>query len=259
MLYDPTDLDVQFRLLRNSRLTLSDIQSILKALRAIKTRDRAGEEIIATTGEILRQFPDQQRIDPEAHDADTKVRTAIAWLEEAQILERHENHTQVLPASLLVATVEEARTRLLHKLKDAALLPDYLSIVTALMNCADDDSLSTDELMGLTGKDARTDPVVVQESLEATHRLPVTDEGVVIDSQRQRPPQPRVKCPTGMYLIADPTNQGKGTGIATHHRRNVESSESDRRRLDTDFQIIGAIDHGIFGVVRHRPEDVGQQ
>ncbi len=97
------------------------------------------KEVVATTGEIFAESRTSQRIDPEAHDADTKVRTAIAWLEEAQILERHENHTRVLPASLLVATVEEARTRLLHKLKDAALLPDYLSIVTALMNCADDD------------------------------------------------------------------------------------------------------------------------
>ncbi len=58
-------------------------------------------------GKSCARFPDQQRIDPEAHDADTKVRTAIAWLEEAQILERHENHTQVLPASLLVATVKK--------------------------------------------------------------------------------------------------------------------------------------------------------
>ena len=183
LLYDPADLDVQFRLLRNSRLTLSDIQSILKALRAIKTRDRAGEEIIATTGEILRQFPDQQRIDPEAHDADTKVRTAIAWLEEAQILERHENHTQVLPASLLVATVEEARTRLLHKLKDAALLPDYLSIVTALMNCADDDSLSTDELMGLTGKDARTVRAMLRELCQWQLLSDDTELGVLLVNQ----------------------------------------------------------------------------
>lgn len=156
LLYDPADLDVQFRLLRNSRLTQGDIQSILKALRAIKTRDRAEEEIVASAGEILRQFPDKQRIDPDAHDADTKVRTAISWLEEAEILERHENYTQVFPGSLLVATVEQAQERLLQKLGAETQVKDYLTIVTALMNTADDDSLSTDELMGITGKDART-------------------------------------------------------------------------------------------------------
>lgn len=156
LLHDPTDLDVQFRLLKNSRLTQGDIQSILRALRAIKTRDRAEDEVVASAGEILRQSPEKQRIDPDARDAGTKVGIAISWLEEAQILERHENHTKVFPGSLLVASEEEARTSLLKKLGPDTTITPYLAIISALMSTEEDENLSTDELMGITGQDSRT-------------------------------------------------------------------------------------------------------
>lgn len=163
LLYDDADLDVQFRLLKNARLSQGDIQSILRALRAIKKRDRAEDEVVASSGEILRQAPDKQRIDPDARDADTKVRIAIAWLEEARILERHENHTRVFPGSLLVANEEEARERLRIKLAPGADIAPYLAIISALMNTEDDESLSTDELMGITGRDARSVTAMLRE------------------------------------------------------------------------------------------------
>lgn len=163
LLYDEVDLDVQFRLLKNARLTQGDIQSILRSLRAIRTRDRAEDEVVASTGEILRQAPDQQRIDPDARDADTKVRIAIAWLEEARILERHENHTRIFPGNLLVGSEEKAREHLRGRLGPDADIAPYLAIVSALMNTADDESLSTDDLMGITGRDARTVGAMLRE------------------------------------------------------------------------------------------------
>ncbi len=163
LLYDEADLDVQFRLLKNARLTQGDIQSILRALRAIKARDRAEDDVVASAGEILRQAPDKQRIDPDARDADTKVRIAIAWLEEARILERHENHTRLFPGSLLVANEEEARERLRRKLGAEADIAPYLAIVSALVNTDDDERLSTDALMGITGLDSRAIGAMLRE------------------------------------------------------------------------------------------------
>ena len=109
LLYDDADLDVQFRLLRNSRLTQHDIYAILKALRSIEKKDRSEGSVVVTSGEILLEIPDKHGIDPDAADADTKVRIAVAWLEEARLLERQENHTRVFPGSLQVASLEEAR------------------------------------------------------------------------------------------------------------------------------------------------------
>ncbi len=40
---------------------------------------------------------------------DTRVRTAISWLEEAALLSREENQVQVFPSSLRVSSVDEAR------------------------------------------------------------------------------------------------------------------------------------------------------
>ncbi|AKU10038.1 ATP-dependent DNA helicase, RecQ family [Azoarcus sp. CIB] len=156
LLYDDADLDVQFRLLRNSRLTQHDIGAILKALRAIERKDRSEGKVVVTSGEILLEIPDAHRIDPDASDADTKVRIAVAWLEEARLLERHENHTRVFPGSLLVATEEEARALLHRKLGPDADVEPYVRILTILIQAEDDEGLSTDELMLATGKDSRT-------------------------------------------------------------------------------------------------------
>lgn len=116
LLYDDADLDVQFRLLKNARLTQHDIHSILKALRQIERKDRSEGSVVVTSGEILLEIPEKLRIDPDASDSDTKVRIAVAWLEEARLLERHENHTTVFPGSLQVGSLEEAEAVLRKKL-----------------------------------------------------------------------------------------------------------------------------------------------
>lgn len=154
LLYDDADLDVQFRLLKNSRLSQHDIYAILKALRAIERKDRSEGEVVVTSGEILLEIPETQRIDPDANDADTKVRIAVAWLEEARLLKRHENYTRVFPGSLLVASIEEAGTRLRKKLGPAANSEPYLTILSALMQADDDKGISTDELLLATGADS---------------------------------------------------------------------------------------------------------
>lgn len=163
LLYDEADLDVQFRLLRNARLNQHDIRSILKALRSIRKKDGGDSEVVVSSGEILLEIPEQHRIDPEARDASTKVRIAIAWLEEARLLERHENHTRIFPGSLLVATLDEARALLAHRIGTPADIEPYLALLGILMQAGDEESLSTDELMVAMGKDARTVGAMLRE------------------------------------------------------------------------------------------------
>jgi ATP-dependent DNA helicase RecQ len=82
---------------------------------------------------------------------DTRVRTAVCWLEEARLLSREENQVQVFPSSLRVGSLAEARQRLAR----ASLQGDYqrqlLALVGALIDAPADEGLSTDELMGVTG------------------------------------------------------------------------------------------------------------
>ena len=155
LLYDDADLDVQFRLLRNSKLTQQDIQAILKALRTIEKKDRSEGSLVVTSGEILLEISDKHGIDPDAQDADTKVRIAVAWLEEAHLLERQENHVRVYPGSLLVANLDEAKAVLLNKLGANADIEPYVALLSILFNSADDEGVSTDDLVVATGKDTQ--------------------------------------------------------------------------------------------------------
>jgi len=44
--------------------------------------------------------------------ADTKVKTAIAWLERAGLVERNQNNTRVFQGQPLVSNIEEAEAKI---------------------------------------------------------------------------------------------------------------------------------------------------
>ena len=150
LLYTADDVERQFSLSARSRLTRREIQGILKALRNLERKKRTDGEIIATSGEILGEDEDADFERDSATD-DTRVRTAISWLEEAQLLTREENHVQIFPSSLRVGSVDEAR----RKLAKRQLREDYraklLAIAKALIEADPDEGISTDELVGVSG------------------------------------------------------------------------------------------------------------
>jgi ATP-dependent DNA helicase RecQ len=152
LLYTAEDVERQFSMSARSRLTQREIQSILRSLQALG-RKKHGSEVIATSGEILAEEINGI-FDRDSATDDTRVRTAISWLEEATLLSREENHVQVFPSSLRVASIEEAQ----KKLEGARLFEDYrrqlLSLVHALISADADEGISTDELMGTSGLSA---------------------------------------------------------------------------------------------------------
>ena len=150
LLYTTEDVERQFGLSARSRLTRREIQGILKALRNLDRKKRMAGEVVGTSGEILGEDEDAAFERDSATD-DTRVRTAISWLEEAQLLRREENRVQVFPSSLRVGSVAEAG----RKLAKRELRDDYraqlLAIVRALVEADPDDGISTDELVGVSG------------------------------------------------------------------------------------------------------------
>ena len=102
LLYTPEDVERQFGMSARSRLTQREIQSILKALRNLDRKKRADGEVIATAGEILLEEEEGAFRRDSATD-DTRVRTAVSWLEEAELLQRDENVVQIFPSSLRVS------------------------------------------------------------------------------------------------------------------------------------------------------------
>jgi ATP-dependent DNA helicase RecQ len=150
LLYDEEDVEVQFGLAARSRLSRRDISEILRSLR--KRSKRAKDNtIVITAGEILADEDQHSEIDTEGRDAETRVKTAVSWLERARLLERNENETRVFPASLKVGNIQMAA----DKLKAANLTVEnqakYLKLVALLMNADATEGISTDELMLQTG------------------------------------------------------------------------------------------------------------
>jgi len=150
LLYTPEDVERQFGMSAHSRLTQREIQAILRSLRNLDRKKRMDGEVVATAGEILRE-DDDEAFRRDSTTDDTRVRTAVAWLEESTLLSREENQVQVFPSSLRVASVEEAREKLEKKPMVNQYRSQLLTLVEALFDANADEGISTDELMGAAG------------------------------------------------------------------------------------------------------------
>ena len=153
LLYSKADVERQFSMSANFRLTRREIHGILRALRNLNRHKRFQEKVIATPGEILDEDLTQE-FERDSVTDDNRVRTAVAWLEESRLLEREENFVQMFPSSLRIETVEEAKRRLAK----ATITEDYrrklLNIARYLIEADPDEGISTDQLMGCTGLDS---------------------------------------------------------------------------------------------------------
>jgi ATP-dependent DNA helicase RecQ len=147
LLYDEADCEDQFRLGARSELSRRDLAGILRSLRRAKHEDR--DELVVTTGEILRD--EELETDLELHDrnADTQVRTAVAWLERAGFLQRDENVTSVFQARLLVRNLEEADVRIARLALSEPEQALWRGILRTLFNTPPTESVTVDQLASL--------------------------------------------------------------------------------------------------------------
>lgn len=151
LLFAPEDVERQFSLSARSRLARHEIGAILKALRRVDDRTKKTGKVVATSGEIVRAELDREFVREDATD-DTRVKTAVSWLEESVLLSREENRVQVFPSSLLVRTIEEAELLIAGAQGITEERRKQLrDIVRHLMNAAPDQGISTDELTGVSG------------------------------------------------------------------------------------------------------------
>ncbi len=152
LLYTSEDVEKQFGMSACSRLSRKEIQAILKSLRNLDKKKRKeggpGGAVIATPGEILAE-DEEGAFERDSASDDTRVRTDVSWLEEAQLLTREENQVQIFPSSLRVSSLDEARTKLADKVLTDGYKQQLLTIVGALISADADEGISTDELMGI--------------------------------------------------------------------------------------------------------------
>ena len=175
LMYSPEDIERQFGMSARSRLTRQEIHGVLRALRKLDRKKRLNGEVVATPGEILIE-DDEKVFERDSTTDDTRVRTAVSWLEEAVLLTREENRVNVFPSSLRVNSVEEARRRLSR----AEITNEYrkrlLNIAETLIDAAPDEGISTDELMGISGLSAEG----VQSAMYDLERLGIASNDTAL-------------------------------------------------------------------------------
>lgn len=105
VLFNDEDLDKHFILLNQTKLSMSEIQQVWKA---IKDLTRTHPTVCRSALEIARQAG----WDDTTADVETRVRTAIAALENAGYVERGKNVPKIYATSILVDSMAEASARL---------------------------------------------------------------------------------------------------------------------------------------------------
>ena len=169
LLYTADDVERQHSMSANSRLSRRDIQSVLRALRQIQRKKNRDEPIVATSGEILDEDEEGSFKRDIATD-DTRVRTAVAWLEEAGLVRREENSVQIFPSSLRVKDLAEAESKLASSIPAPEERKKYLNLLQILMVAPADEGITTDELMVSAGFEA----TALREALYLFDRLGIS-------------------------------------------------------------------------------------
>ena len=105
VLYSDEDLDKHFILLNQTKLSISEIQQVWKA---IKDFTKLRPHVSCSALEIARQAG----WDDSVSDIETRVRTALSALEQSGYIERGNNIPHVYATGITVKNMDEARLRL---------------------------------------------------------------------------------------------------------------------------------------------------
>lgn len=105
VLFNEKDLDKHFLMLNQTKLSLSEIQQVWKAIKNL-TKNQT----------ILKRSPleiaREAGFDDPNGDVETRVKTAILALEEAGYIERKQNCPRVFATGIMVSNMDEARSKI---------------------------------------------------------------------------------------------------------------------------------------------------
>jgi ATP-dependent DNA helicase RecQ len=128
VLYSDSDLDKHFILLNQSKLSISEIQQVWRAVRDLTAKY---EKVSCSPLEIARQAGWNE----EVYDVETRVKAAIATLEEAGYLQRGNNVPHIFATGITVRSMDEARHRLtLSPLFDDTSREEAARIIRSLIS-----------------------------------------------------------------------------------------------------------------------------
>ena len=105
VLYADSDLDKHFILLNQTKLSISEIQQVWKAIKDLTSKR---DKVSCSPLDIARQAGWGDEMD----DIETRVKAAIAALEDAGFIQRGSNSPHIFATGISVKTMDEARRKL---------------------------------------------------------------------------------------------------------------------------------------------------
>jgi ATP-dependent DNA helicase RecQ len=144
LIFTEQDIEGQFRLSSSSRLCQRDIAQLLRGIKKM-ARNRKRDEVVLTTGELVRSEAVDTDLE-QLYDYDTRVKTAVAWLERGGFLSRNENNTTVFQGRVLVRNLEEAAAHIKRLNLSQRQQERWFDILASLMNKPVNEGFSADEL-----------------------------------------------------------------------------------------------------------------
>ena len=128
VLYDDSDLDKHFILLNQTKLSISEIQQVWKAIKDLTAKR---DHVSCSPLDIARQAGWGEEID----DIETRVKAAIAALEDAGFIQRGSNSPHIFATGIAVKNMDEARRKLtLSPLFDDQSREDAVRIIKSLIS-----------------------------------------------------------------------------------------------------------------------------
>ena len=128
VLYDDSDLDKHFILLNQTKLSISEIQQVWKAIKALTAKR---DKVSCSPLDIARQAGWGDEID----DIETRVKAAVAALEDAGFTQRGSNSPHVFATGIVVKNMDEARRKLtLSPLFDEQSREEAARIIKSLIS-----------------------------------------------------------------------------------------------------------------------------
>ncbi len=175
VLYSDGDLDKHFILLNQTKLSISEIQQVWKA---VKDFTKQRPRVCCSALEIARQAG----WDDTVGDIETRVRTALSALEQSGYIERGNNVPHVYATGITVKNMDEARQRLAEsplfstdELERAVRIIKSLISKKAIAKVTDAESESrVDYLADILG-------LTKQDVVSAVERM--RQEGILADSK----------------------------------------------------------------------------
>ena len=128
VLYDDNDLDKHFMLLNQTKLSISEIQQVWKAIKDLTAKRN---HVSCSPLDIARQAGWGDEVD----DIETRVKAAIAALEEAGFIQRGNNSPHIFATGITVKNMDEARQKLtLSPLFDEQSREEAVRIIKSLIS-----------------------------------------------------------------------------------------------------------------------------